>query len=158
MSISQALPESDVLPGVWFIPRVERLALRDAQPDRSASAHKRQNGVERALQHLRAHGLSADASKSHALLILGGTSVHGVPEAPIFEEGFMISVEPDGTLLVVVTGPGPCDEVYHATDLVEATEKVVAVYRARQRAGGGPESPPEAWARADAPQTNGLPI
>lgn len=53
----------------------------------------------------------------------------------------MISREPDGTFLVLVTGPGPLEELAHATDLAESAEKVLAIYRARQDASGESRPP-----------------
>lgn len=132
MSTLQAtIPTPPVLPGVWLIRRADRLAVRELpSPAPAADAD-----VERALTHLRSYGLVAGISRRARLLILGGTSAANAPEAPIFQEGFMISLEADGTFSILVTGPGPREAAAQARTLTEATEKVLDIYRSRQDAG-----------------------
>ncbi len=84
-----------------------------------------------ALARLRQAGLDAAITKQEPLRIVGGRRGRTVGAIKVYDEGFVISCEPDGSFFGGVAGPGNTSERICAASLGQAVDFVVDVYRRR---------------------------
>jgi hypothetical protein len=138
LSLEHKFPDPPFLSPVAHQVALERLRVstvyRPRVPSRaSALALQFQASAPQVIADLRSAGIIAEVSKNPPWEIVGGVAM--VQDSPIrgYEEGFVISLEEDGSYLVVVAGTRRNRIERHKTKtLIEAAQVLGDVYKQRR--------------------------